>query len=108
MLSFLNGKSPFDEAEEKLEAGETFDKEIIHPEDRSCIQIENLRNVHELLGDGKRVALVTSDYNIERALGDCFHTGLRAYAVGAITPEGPYRNHMYAEEQFITENREKN
>ena len=83
-------------------------EEIIHPEDRSCTPIENLRNVRELLGDGKRVALVTSDYNVERALDDCSSAGLRAYAVGAITPEGSYRNHMYAEEQRITENRERN
>lgn len=83
-------------------------EKIIHPEDRSCIPIENLRNASVLLGDEKHAALVTSDYNIERALDDCSSAGLRAYAVGAITPEGPYRNHMYAEEQRITENREKN
>ena len=76
---------------------------IIHPEERFCITIENLRSVHTLLGDGKRVAVVTSDYNIERAMDDWSRAGLRAYAVGAETPEGPFRANMYAEEHRIAE-----
>ena len=82
-------------------------EEIIHLEDRSHITIENVRNARVLLGDGKRVALVTSDYHIERALDDCTRAGLLAYAVGAETPEGPYREHMYAEEERIAENMQK-
>ena len=76
---------------------------IIHPEERSCVTIENLRSVRTLLGGRKRVAVVTSDYNIERAMDDCSRAGLRAYAVGAETPEGPYRANMYAEEHRIAE-----
>ena len=77
--------------------------EIIHLEDRSRITIENVRNAVALLGEGKRVALVTSDYHVERALQDCARAGLIAYGVGAVTPEGPYRDQMYAAEKRIAE-----
>lgn len=76
-------------------------KEIIRLEDRSRITIENVRNAHALLGEGRKVALVTSDYHVDRALEDCRRAGLDAYGVGAPTPEGPYREHMYAEERRI-------
>ena len=39
-------------------------QEIIHLEDRSRITIENVRNAVALLGEGRRVALVTSDYHV--------------------------------------------
>lgn len=74
---------------------------VIHLEDRSRITIENIQNALKLLGEGKRVALVTSDYHVERALDDCRRAGLNAYGVGAVTPEGPYRDQMYAQEQRI-------
>ena len=77
---------------------------IIHLEDRSRVTIENVRNARALLGDGKRVALVTSDYHVERALDDCRRAGLEAYGVGAVTPDGPYREHMLAEERRIAAN----
>lgn len=76
---------------------------IIHLEDRSRITIENVRNAQRLLGEGKRVALVTSDYHVERALADCRRAGLDAYGVGAVTPEGEYREKMFAEERRISE-----
>lgn len=76
-------------------------EEVIHLEDRSRITIENIRNALNLLGKDKRVALVTSDYHVERALEDCRRAGLNAYGVGAATPEGPYREKMYAEEKRI-------
>lgn len=79
-------------------------REKIQLEDRSRITIENVRNAFALLGEGKRVALVTSDYHVERALDDCRRAGFDAYGVGAITPEGEYRDHMYAEERRIAEN----
>ena len=75
--------------------------EIIHLEDKSRITIENVRNAAALLGEGKRVALVTSDYHVERALDDCRRAGLNAYGVGAVTPEGEYRDQMYAQEARI-------
>ena len=77
--------------------------EIIHLEDRSRITIENILNAKALLGEGKRVALVSSDYHVERALQDCLHTGLNAYGVGAATPPGEYRDKMYATEKRIAE-----
>ena len=76
---------------------------IIHLEDRSRITIENVRNAQRLLGEGKRVALVTSDYHVERALADCRRAGLDAYGVGAVTPDGEYREKMFAEERRISE-----
>jgi len=75
----------------------------IHLEDRSRITIENVRNAQRLLGEGKRVALVTSDYHLERALADCRRAGLKAYGVGAKTPDGEYREKMFAEERRISE-----
>lgn len=78
--------------------------EKIRLEDRSRITIENVRNAVALLGEGKRVALVTSDYHVERALDDCRRAGLDAYGVGAVTPEGEYRDFMYAEERRIAAN----
>lgn len=75
--------------------------EIIHLEDRSRITIENILNAKALLGEGKKVALVSSDYHVERALDDCRRAGLEAYGVGAVTPEGPYRDEMYAQEKRI-------
>ena len=77
--------------------------ERIHLEDRSRITIENVRNARSLLGDGKKVALVTSDYHLERALEDCRRAGLEAYGVGARTPDGEYRERMFAEERRISE-----
>lgn len=77
--------------------------EIIHLEDRSRITIENIMNAKALLGDGKNVALVSSDYHVERALQDCARAGLIAYGVGAVTPDGPYRDEMYAAEKRIAE-----
>lgn len=76
--------------------------EIIHLEDRSRITIENISNALKLLGPGKTVALVTSDYHVERALGDCLRAGLSAYGVGAVTPPGEYRDKMYAAEERIS------
>ena len=81
--------------------------EIIHLEDRSRITIENVRNAVALLGEGKRVALVTSDYHVERALEDCRRAGLNAYGVGAVTPEGEYRDQMYAQEARIAASMQK-
>ena len=78
-------------------------EEIIHLEDRSRITIENILNAKALLGEGKRVALVSSDYHVERALEDCLRTGLNAYGVGAVTPPGEYRDRMYATEKRIAE-----
>lgn len=77
--------------------------EIIHLEDRSRITIENILNARALLGEGKNIALVTSDYHVERALDDCRRAGLAAYGVGAVTPEGEYRDRMYAAEKRISE-----
>ena len=77
--------------------------ERIHLEDRSRITIENVRNARRLLGEGKKVALVTSDYHLERALEDCRRAGLEAYGVGARTPDGEYRERMFAEERRISE-----
>ena len=77
--------------------------EIILLEDRSRITIENILNAKRLLGEGKRVALVTSDYHVERALEDCRHAGLDAYGVGAVTPAGEYRDRMFAEEARIAQ-----
>lgn len=77
--------------------------EIIHLEDRSRITIENIQNALALLGPGKNVALVTSDYHVERALDDCRRAGLVAYGVGAVTPPGEYRDRMYATEKRISE-----
>jgi len=82
-------------------------EEIIHLEDRSRITIENVRNAVALLGEGKRVALVTSDYHVERALDDCRRAGLDAYGVGAVTPEGEYRDQMYAQEARIAAEMQK-
>ena len=82
-------------------------QEIIHLEDRSRITIENVRNAVALLGEGKRVALVTSDYHVERALDDCRRAGLDAYGVGAVTPEGEYRDQMYAQEARIAAEMQK-
>lgn len=76
--------------------------EIIHLEDRSRITIENIINARTLLGPGKRVALVTSDYHVERALDDCRRAGLDAYGVGAETPAGEYRDQMFAQEERIS------
>ena len=76
--------------------------EIIRLEDRSRITIENISNAMKLLGDGKTVALITSDYHVERALGDCRRAGLEAYGVGAVTPPGEYRDRMYAAEARIS------
>ena len=81
--------------------------EIIHLEDRSRITIENILNAVALLGEGKRVALVTSDYHVERALDDCRRAGLDAYGVGAVTPEGEYRDQMYAQEARIAAEMQK-
>lgn len=81
--------------------------EIIHLEDRSRITIENVRNAVALLGEGKHVALVTSDYHVERALDDCRRAGLDAYGVGAVTPEGEYRDQMYAQEARIAAEMQK-
>jgi uncharacterized SAM-binding protein YcdF (DUF218 family) len=78
-------------------------EEIIHLEDRSRITIENILNAKALLGEGKNIALVSSDYHVERALQDCARAGLIAYGVGAVTPEGPYRDEMYATEKRIAE-----
>ena len=77
--------------------------EIIHLEDRSRITIENILNAKALLGEGKNIALVSSDYHVERALQDCARAGLVAYGVGAVTPEGEYRDRMYATEKRIAE-----
>ena len=77
--------------------------EIIHLEDRSRITIENILNAKALLGEGKNIALVTSDYHVDRALDDCRRAGLIAYGVGAVTPEGEYRDKMYAAEKRIAE-----
>lgn len=78
-------------------------EEIIHLEDRSRVTIENILNAKALLGEGKRIALVSSDYHIERALDDCRRAGVEAYGVGAVTPEGEYRDHCYAMEKRIAE-----
>lgn len=78
-------------------------EEIIHLEDKSRITIENIMNALALLGTDKKVALVTSDYHVERALQDCARAGLIAYGVGAVTPEGEYRDRMYAQEKRIAE-----
>ncbi len=77
--------------------------EIIHLEDRSRITIENILNAKALLGEGKNIALVSSDYHVERALDDCARVGFIAYGVGAVTPEGEYRDRMYAMEKRISE-----
>jgi len=60
-------------------------------------------NAKALLGEGKNIALVSSDYHVERALQDCARAGLIAYGVGAVTPEGEYRDRMYATEKRIAE-----
>ena len=74
---------------------------IIHLEDRSRITIENIRNAKVLLGEGKRAALVTSDYHLARALSDCRRAGLNVYGVGAVTPEGPWREEMFETDRRI-------
>ena len=78
-------------------------EQVIRLEDRSRITIENVRNARALLGEGKKVALVTSDYHLERALDDCRRAGLIAYGVAAETPAGEYREQMFAEEKRIAE-----
>ena len=80
---------------------------IIQLEDRSRITIENVRNAYALLGPGKQVALVTSDYHLERALDDCRRAGFDVCGVGAPTPEGEYREQMFAEEKRIAERMRK-
>ena len=82
--------------------GRGMPESIIHLEDRSRITIENIANAMKLLGPGKTVALVTSDYHVERALGDCRRAGLEAYGVGAVTPPGEYRDRMHANEKRIS------
>lgn len=76
---------------------------LIRLEDRSHITLENVRNACALLGEGKRVALVTSDYHMARALDDCRRAGLDALGICAMTPEGPYRQRMFAQERRIAE-----
>jgi len=75
--------------------------EIIKLEDKSRVTIENIVNAKGLLPEGARVAMVSSDYHIERALDDCTRAGLNAYGVGAVTPDGEYRDAMFAKEKEI-------
>ncbi|MBQ4086452.1 MAG: YdcF family protein [Clostridia bacterium] len=75
--------------------------EIIKLEDKSRVTIENIVNAKGLLAEGARVAMVSSDYHIERALDDCRRAGLNAYGVGAVTPAGEYRDTMFAKEKEI-------
>ncbi|MDO4740346.1 MAG: inositol monophosphatase family protein [Eubacteriales bacterium] len=77
--------------------------EIIRLEDKSRVTIENVVNAKGLLAEGARVALVTSDYHVERALDDCRRAGLEAYGVGAQTPPGEYRDQLFAKEKEISE-----
>lgn len=77
-------------------------EEIIRLEDRSRVTIENILNAVSLLQPDSIVALITSDYHVERALGDCRRAGLSAYGVGAVTPPGEYRERMYAAEARIS------
>ena len=67
----------------------------IRLEDKSRITIENIRNAVSLLPAHAHVALVTSDYHVERALSDCRRAGLSAYGVGAQTPPGPERDALF-------------
>jgi uncharacterized SAM-binding protein YcdF (DUF218 family) len=53
--------------------------DAIVPEDRSINTIENIRNVHRIIGDG-RVALVTSAYHMPRALRIAAHEKLAVAA----------------------------
>ena len=76
--------------------------EIIHPEDRSRTTIENVRNAVKLVGEGKVAALVTSDYHVPRALGDCIRAGFDAYGVGAKTPDTEYYRYWRQKELEIT------
>ena len=64
---------------------------IIQLEDQSRITLENIQNAYDLLGPGKRAAVVSSDYHMDMALNDCRAVGLNAYGVGAETPDEKYR-----------------
>lgn len=75
--------------------------EIIKLEDRSRVTIENVVNAKNLLPEGARIAMITSDYHLERALDDCIRAGLNAYGVGAVTPAGNYRDEMFAKEKEL-------
>ena len=73
--------------------------------------IENIRNAVSLLPAHAHVALVTSDYHVERALSDCRRAGLSAYGVGAQTPPGPERDALFEKDRQIAirmENDRKN
>ena len=75
--------------------------DIIRLEDRSRVTIENVVNAKKLLPENARIAMVTSDYHVERALDDCLRAGLNAYGVGAETPAGAYRDEMFAKDKAI-------
>jgi len=87
-----------------LERGVPKDK--IRLEDKSRITIENIRNAKGLLPEHAHVAMVTSDYHVERALSDCRRAGLSAYGVGAVTPPGEYRDQMFAKDRAIAQRME--
>ncbi|MBQ8972492.1 MAG: YdcF family protein [Clostridia bacterium] len=79
----------------------------IELEDRSRITIENVRNASKLLPESARVALVTSDYHMERALSDCKRAGIDTLGVPAETPAGEYRDRMFEKEKEITREMER-
>lgn len=77
-------------------------RDAIRLEDASRITIENVVNASRLLPKGARVALVTSDYHLERAMDDLRRAGIDAVGVGAETPPGPYRDAMFEKERVIS------
>ncbi len=82
-------------------------EKVIKLENESRTTGENIRNALKLLGKDALVALVTADYHLESALMDCKEYGLKAYGVGAVTPEGPYREKVYAQAAFMKRMREE-
>ena len=76
--------------------------EKIRLEDRSRITIENVRNAVALLGEGKRVALVTSDYHVRRSVLTAMRAGFRAKGYAAVLEHDESWQHKKNQELAYT------
>lgn len=75
--------------------------DVIRLENKSRTTTENIVNAKALMGTGARMALVTSDYHVERSLSLCRRLGLDAYGVAALTEEGEYRVREFEKDRMI-------
>lgn len=75
--------------------------EVIRLENKSRTTTENIVNAKALMGTGARMALVTSDYHVERSLNLCRRLGLNAYGVAAFTQKGEYRVREFEKDRMI-------